>query len=77
MTRSGSLGSPRCSRGCGCCERAFEPAQLPEAWARPDFKGGSVSHAPAALATLRPCEPLPTGASSRGSRGNRGLGAGN
>lgn len=39
---------------------------------------GSVSHGPAALATLRPCELLPVGALSRGSRGTRGgLGAGN
>lgn len=33
---------------------------------------GSVSHGPAALATLRPCELLPVGALSRGSRGTRG-----
>lgn len=54
-----------------------ELAQLPEAWGRPHFKGGSVSHGPAALATARPCELLPMGALSRGSQGNWGLGAGN
>lgn len=73
MTRSGRLGSPRCSRGSGC----HELVQLPEAWGRPDFKGSSVSHGPAALATVRPCELLPVGALSCGSQENWGLGTGN
>lgn len=68
MTRRGRLGSPRSSRGSGCSQRAF--LSWPSSPRRGDFKGGSVSHGPAALATLRPCELLPMGALSRGNQGN-------
>lgn len=69
MTRTGSLGS---ARGSARCERAAQSRPRSRGVGTAALQRGSVSPGPAALATLRPCELLPVGALSRGSRGTRG-----